>query len=463
MIKIYSTLSKELEVFDPMVEGEVSMYVCGPTVYDRGHLGHGRSMVAFDLIRRYFLYKGYKVKFITNYTDIDDKMITRAAEEGITVEELAERIIPMYNEDFGRLHIMPPTNRPKPTDYVLGVMEMTKHLLAEKSAYKLKDGVYFNVKKFKEYGKLSGQNLDELQHGARVEVNTKKKNPSDFVLWKNKKEGEPSWTDGDGILEEGRPGWHIECSVMARELLGDTIDIHGGGMDLTFPHHECEIAVSECANNAPFARYWMHNGYVNIDGEKMSKSLNNFKTLHDIFEVYNPNTVRYLLIATHYRMPIDFTEEVLQQAKSSLERLQNFYDRVKNAETEGEEITLMDVLETAVADFETAMNNDFEISSALAAIFDLVRDVNTLMDQRRISSLDKDAVLSVMEKFDTVLSVLNYDEVEIDKEVEALIAERDEARANKNWKRSDEIRDELLDKGIHLEDTPDGTKWKKAS
>lgn len=463
MIKIYSTLSKELELFDPMVEGEVSMYVCGPTVYDRGHLGHGRSMVAFDLIRRYFLYKGYKVKFITNYTDIDDKMIARAAEEGITVEELAERIIPMYNEDFGMLHIMPPTNRPKATDYVKSMIEMVKHLLAEKYAYKLKDGIYFNVKKFKEYGKLSGQNLEELQHGIRVEVNDKKKNPSDFVLWKNMKEGEPFWSDPEGILEDGRPGWHIECSVMARELLGDTFDIHGGGLDLTFPHHECEIAQSECANNAEFARYWMHNGYVNIDGEKMSKSLNNFKTLHDIFEVYNSNTVRYLLISTHYRMPIDFTEEVLQQAKSSLERLQNFYDRVKNADTEGEEITLMDVLETAVSDFETAMNNDFEVSSALAAVFDLVREVNTLMDEKKISSLDKDAVLSVMEKFDTVFSVLNYDEVEIDKEVEALIAERDEARANKDFQRSDEIRDQLLEMGIQLEDTSEGTKWKRAS
>jgi len=460
-MKIYNTLAAEKEEFEPQIDGQVSMYVCGPTVYDLAHLGHGRSMVAFDVIRRYLMYKGYEVNFVINYTDIDDKMINRANEEGISIGELADRIIPFYDRDYSWLNILHPTHNPRATDYILEMMEMIKQLIKEGIAYPLDDGIYFDVSKFPSYGKLSKQKLDELQHGSRVAVNTMKKNPSDFVLWKSKKDGEPFYVDSEGILPEGRPGWHIECSVMSREFLGDTFDIHGGGLDLTFPHHECEIAQSESANKRQFARFWMHNGYVNIKGEKMSKSLNNFHTLESVFLRYDPKIVRYLLMSVHYRMPIDFTEELLLQAKSSLERIQNFYERLKNIQAEGEGLTLMLLLETAVNDFEKAMDDDFEISGALAAVFTLVKEVNTVMDTKSISVVDRDAVLSILEKFDTVLGILNYEEHELDQEVEEMINLRAVARENHNFAEADRIRDELLEMGIKLDDTDQGTTWKK--
>jgi len=460
-MKIYNTLSAEKEDFVPQSENQVLMYVCGPTVYDKAHLGHGRSMVAFDLVRRYFLYKGYEVNFVTNYTDIDDKMIRRANEEGISIQELAEKIIPVYERDYAWLNVLQPTHTPRATEYILEMMEMVKLLLKEGVAYELEDGVYFDVEKFPSYGKLSKQKLDELQHGARVEVNTLKRNPSDFVLWKNKKDFEPFYTDKDAILPEGRPGWHIECSVMSRELLGDTIDIHGGGQDLTFPHHECEIAQSETANKRQFARYWMHNGFIKIDGDKMSKSLNNFQTLESTFLKYDPLVVRYFLMSVHYRMPIDFTEALLVQAKASVARIQNFYHRVRNLEPDGKDLSMMLLLENAVRDFEKAMDDDFEISGALAAVFTLIREVNSVLDTRLISKVDQDSILSILEKFDTVLGILDYDEQDIDSEVEALIKQRDEARVEKNYAQADKIRDELVEMGIELDDTDAGTIWKR--
>jgi len=461
-MKIYNTLSAEKEEFESQTENQILMYVCGPTVYDKAHLGHGRSMLAFDIIRRYFLYKGYEVNFVTNYTDIDDRMIQRANEEGISIQDLAEKIIPIYERDYAWLNIMAPTHAPKATDYILEMMEMIKLLLKEGVAYELEDGIYFNVDKFPSYGKLSKQKLDELRHGARVDVNEMKKNPSDFVLWKNKKDFEPFYTDKDDVLPEGRPGWHIECSVMSRELLGDTIDIHGGGQDLTFPHHECEIAQSETANKRQFARYWMHNGFVNIAGEKMSKSLNNFQTLESTFLQYDPMVVRYFLMSVHYRMPIDFNEDLLIQSKTSVSRIQNFYHRLKNLHPEGEDLSMMLLLENAVRDFERAMDDDFEISGALAAVFTLIREVNSVLDTRSISKVDQDSVLSILEKFDTVLGILDYDEQDIDSEVESLIKKRDEARAEKNYAQADKLRDELLEMGIELDDTDTGTVWKRA-
>jgi len=459
-MKIYSTLSAQKEELVTIEPNVVKMYVCGPTVYDKGHLGHGRSMVAFDLVRRYLLYKGYEVDFVVNYTDIDDKMIKRAEEEGISVEELADKIIPMYDRDFGTLNILKPTNSPRATQYIKEMMEMVKVLLEDGYAYELDDGVYFDVSKFDEYGKLSKQDIDELQHGARVEVKKGKKNPSDFVLWKFKKEGEPSWIDNDEILKEGRPGWHIECSVMSRELLGDTFDIHAGGLDLVFPHHDCEIAQSESANEKKFANYWMHNGYVNIEGEKMSKSLNNFQTLEDTFASYDPRVVRYFLLSTHYRMPIDFSENLLKQANASLDRIQTFYDRVRSCETEGEEISIMHILEDAVNEFEEAMDDDFEISAGLGAVFTMIKKLNSIMDERKLSSIDRDTILSVLDKFDRVLGVIDHDEKNLDKELLELIKEREEARAQKKFKEADKLRDKLLKKGVQIEDTDEGTKWK---
>ena len=459
-MQIFNTFTGEKEEFVPLNDDSVSMYVCGPTVYDKGHVGHGRSMVAFDVVRKYLEYKGFDVRFVTNYTDIDDKMINRAKEEGISVSELAEKIIPDYERDFGALNIAEPSDRPYATSYVDEMMNMVKALIDSGHAYKLEDGVYFDTSKFDPYGKLSGQNLDELSHGTRVDVHEGKKNPTDFVLWKNKKEGEPSWIDEDGVLEEGRPGWHIECSAMTRALLGNTFDIHGGGVDLTFPHHECEIAQSEACNDAQFVKYWMHNGYVNIDGEKMSKSLNNFKTLEDIIAKYSGVVTRYALMSVHYRSPINFTPDLFVQAKASVDRIQTFYERVRDVSVSEGADDIENYVNDFLNKFGDSMDNDFDISGALAALFDFIKDINTHLDSSSISESNKDMILEALESTDTVFSVINYEEVSIDADVEALIKEREEARASKDYARSDEIRDELAEKGVAIEDTPEGTKWK---
>lgn len=469
-MKIFDTKSGKKVEFKPLKDGEVRMYVCGPTVYDVGHLGHGRSAVCFDVIRRYFIYKGYKVAYVSNYTDIDDKMIKRAGEGGLTVADLAKKIIPEYEKDYGALGIMKPDVQPKATEHIEEIIDLIKQLEDKGYTYVLSDGVYYDVTKFPKYGILSGQNLDDLQMGARVEVNEEKRSPQDFVLWKLKKEGEPFWKSPWG---DGRPGWHIECSAMTWKHLGESFDIHGGGQDLIFPHHECEVAQS-CGvfGEDAFAKYWMHNGFINVDNEKMSKSLGNFFTLKEIFEKYDPQVVRFMFLQTHYRNPVNFSDKLLDQAKAGLTRLRDFvrglrvgYDGLadgkaaKKAGAKGRRCVGEEVREK----FEEFMDNDFDTSGALGVIFDMVRDINQLKERGELSKKDVDSVEKFLKDADKVLGVFYFEEANLGSEVDVLIKEREDARKNKNFKRADQIRDELLKKGIALEDTVGGTIWKQSN
>ncbi len=426
------------------------MYLCGPTVYDHGHLGHGRSAVAFDVIRRTFdyFYGEKNVKFVTNYTDVDDKMINRANEEGITVAELAERIIPEYEADYAALGIKAPTILTRATEYIPQMIELVEKLIKKGFAYEVDGDVYYEIEKFTEYGKLSNQKREDLQEGTRVAVDEKKKHPHDFALWKAEKPGEPSW---DSPWGKGRPGWHLECSAMSHANLGQPFDIHGGGMDLTFPHHECEIAQSEAAYDIQFCNYWLHNGFITINKEKMSKSLGNFFTLKEIFKKYKPQAVRYLFLTAHYRSPIEFSDDQLTQAENSLKRVHDFVRNLKN--TNGpDSIDPQKFLD----EFETAISDDFDTVKALASLFTFIKETNKL----KISEADATKVLATLEKADSVLGILPQTEEAIDSDIESLIQEREQARADKDWGKSDEIRDELLKKGIELEDTPQGTVWK---
>jgi len=451
MIKIYDSKLKKKVEFESLKEGAVSMYVCGPTVYDRAHLGHGRSAVCFDVIRKYFEYKGLEVKFVSNYTDIDDKMINRANKEGISVEELAGKTIPIYESEYGKLGIKKPDVMPKATQYIKEMVEMIKQLEDKGYTYALDDGIYYSVEKFPKYGELSGQKMDELKAGARVEVKAGKQSPSDFVLWKFKKEGEPSWESPWG---EGRPGWHIECSAMSLKELGKTFDIHGGGLDLKFPHHECEIAQSVGAlGEGRFAKYWLHNGFINIDNEKMSKSLGNFFTLEEIFKKYNPLLVRLMFLQTHYRNPINFNEGLLEQAKGAFERLHAFVRRLDREGEEGKEYEFL-------GKFEECMNNDFDTSGALGVVFDLVKEVNKDLDAGEV--VNGVRLFEELVKVDHVLGVVFPEkEEEIDEEVEALIKEREEARERKDFKRADEIREKLGKMGVVVEDGEGGVRWRR--
>lgn len=457
-------MSGRNEEFKPLIDGKVGMYLCGPTVYDFGHLGHGRSAVSFDVIRRYLIYKGYKVTFVTNYTDIDDRMITRAELMKISVKELAEKIIPEYEHDYSALGVMKGDYQPKATDYIDDIVALITKLQENGYTYEISDGIYYDVMKFKEYGKLSKQKLEELRGGARVELNAEKRNPQDFVLWKFAKPGEPKW---DSPWGEGRPGWHIECSAMSWKLLGESFDIHGGGADLMFPHHECEIAQSEGAFGGQFVRYWMYNGFVRIDNEKMSKSLNNFFTLRDIFKEFNPMAVRYLFLQTHYRSPIDFSKNQLEQAQNSLDRIHDFMRRLKSFKIVGrdhDEMEFEQFLSSIKLAFESGMDDDFETPKALAACFDLIKELNRRMDAGDLSDISKMRALDLIESFDSVVGIFVKPEVEaVDAEIEALIKERELARGNRDFKRSDEIRDLLITRGILLEDTPAGTIWKRRS
>jgi cysteinyl-tRNA synthetase len=457
-IKIYNTRKKKKEEFVPVKDGQVSMYVCGPTVYDLGHLGHGRSAVAFDIIRKYFEYKNYKVKFVSNYTDIDDKMINRAKEEGISVQDLADRIIPEYEKDYGALGIKKPDVQPKATEHIKEIIEIIKKLETDGFTYVLEDGVYYDVSKFGDYGKLSGQNLEDLKMGARVEVNEAKRHPYDFVLWKFKKEGEPFWASPWG---EGRPGWHIECSAMTWKHLGEKFDIHGGGLDLTFPHHECEVAQSKGAfGKDAFAKYWMHNGFIQVDNEKMSKSLGNFFTLRDIFKKYDPQVVRFMFLQTHYRNPINFSDKLLEQSKAGLERLHDF---IKKLRTGYEKLPKDGSLDRNLKNsFDEFMDNDFDTAGALSVVFDLVKLVNTLRVENNLTQKDVDEAEKFLKETDQVLGIIYTSKEEsINSNVEDLISKREEARKAKDFKKSDEIRDHLKTQGIELEDTPHGTIWKK--
>lgn len=457
MISIYNTLTRKKEEFKPIKEGHVGIYLCGPTVYDIAHLGHGRSAVSFDMIRKYFMYKGYEVNFVSNYTDIDDKMINRAHEEGVSVKELSEKIIPRYIKDYGDLKIEKSSHSPRATNYIEQIINLIKRLEEKGATYELEDGIYFDIKAFPEYGKLSKQNLEDLQMGARIKVNEDKKNPQDFALWKKEKPGEPFWESPWG---KGRPGWHIECSAMSMDILGETFDIHGGGADLTFPHHDCEIAQSECATNKQFARYWMHNGFININEEKMSKSLGNFITLRDILDKYDGSVVRYLYLQTHYRSPINFTEKILESSKNGLERIYDFISWLKREKKDGpatEDITK--AVEVTKEKFELAMDDDFETPAALAAVFELIKAINSY--ERTLTKSDQKTILEFLEKTDSVFNFLFPEDFEIPEKIKTLLEDRKTARENKDWEKSDKIRDDIKEKGFLVEDTAGGQVVKK--
>ncbi len=454
-LKFYNDLSRKKEIFNPLKENEVSIYVCGPTIYDYAHLGHGRSAVAFDVLHRYLLYKKYKVKFVFNYTDIEDKMINRANEEGITVKQLADKFSKIYDEDYAKLNVLRAYKNPKATEHIAEMIEIIKKLEKKKFTYFVEgDGVYYDVSKFKEYGKLSHQNLEDLKAGARVEIGEGKKSSHDFVLWKLQKPNEPAW---DSPWGKGRPGWHIECSAMAAKYLGETIDIHGGGQDLIFPHHEDEIAQSEAANGKPFAKYWMHNGFVNINGEKMSKSLNNFYTLRDIFKQYDPLVVRYFFLSTHYRMPINFTFEALSGVKSALERIQQAYFELAGVKKHGK-------VKLDVGDFrkriEEALDDDLNVSPALAVVFDFVNEV--YKNKEQLSAESWKETVEFFKEIDSIFGILKYEKAEIPLEVIKLAEERLLARKNKDWKKSDELREKISKLGYVVGDTKEGYEVRKS-
>ncbi len=458
-LRVFNTLTRKKETFTSLESGKVRIYVCGPTVYDRGHLGHGRSAVAFDIIRRYLLYTRSKVTFVSNYTDIDDKLIDRAQKEGCTVKELAERMIPEYERDYAALGILKPSKAPKATQYIKEMVALIAQLEKKGIAYRLRDGVYYDTRKFKDYGKLGKQDLDELQAGARVQVDEEKRHPQDFVLWKFRKEGEPSWPSPWG---EGRPGWHIECSAMVKKLLGETIDIHGGGQDLIFPHHEDEVAQSEAAHGKPLARYWLHNGFVTVSQEKMSKSLGNFFTLRDVLQKYDGKIVRYFLLETHYRGPVNYADTMLEQAKNSLQRLWEFMDKLETCKTKAKDNPVVPkLLSQARQGFEEGMDNDFDTSAALAAIFELVREVNRLMAEDKLSSKDAKAMLRFMGKIDTVLNVLHQEKAKVPKDVLDLVQQREQARKKKDWVSADRLREEIKKKGYSIDDTESGGRVKR--
>lgn len=466
-MKIYNTMTRKKEEFIPLEEGKVKMYVCGPTVYNFIHLGNARPFTVFDALRRYFEYRGYDVTYIQNFTDVDDKIIKRSHEEGITPEEVAKKYINEYFTDCDGLGIKRATVHPQVTDNIENIIEFISDLIEKGYAYESNGDVLFRTRKFDEYGKLSHQNIEELELGARIDIDEKKEDPLDFVLWKAKKEGEPGWKSPWG---EGRPGWHIECSVMSRRYLGNTIDIHAGGQDLQFPHHENEIAQSECCNDATFARYWMHNGYINVDGEKMSKSLGNFFTVREISEKYDLGLVRFFLLSTHYRNPVNFSDTILEQAKSGLDRLMTAKERaeytLQNLTVEAakaEEKELIAQIDTYRDKFIEAMDDDLNTADAISAIFELAKFMNTNIGEES----SKEFVGKCLDMFNELTGVLNIaqgsDEVddELTKKVEEMIAKRAEAKKNKDFALADQIRDELTAMGIAIEDTRQGVKWKR--
>lgn len=469
-MKIFNTLTRRKEEFVPLEEGKVKMYVCGPTVYNLIHIGNARPMIIFDTVRRYMEYKGYEVNYVSNFTDVDDKIIKKAIEEGVSAEEISTRYIKECKKDMADMNVKPATTAPQATQEIQGMINMIQTLIDKGYAYPAADGtVYFRVKKFKEYGKLSHKNLDDLQSGFRslkVSGEDQKEDPLDFVLWKPKKEGEPSWPSP---WCDGRPGWHIECSVMSKKYLGEEIDIHAGGEDLIFPHHENEIAQSECCNGKIFARYWMHNGFLNIDNRKMSKSLGNFRTVRQIGEQYDLQVLRFFMLNAHYRSPLNFSADLMEAAKNSLERILEaagkLSDRKDNAAVENiteEELTLLKEAEGFVTKFEAAMDDDFNTADALAAIFELVKFANTNVNENSSKEFAAGLYEELFKLSDVLGLKIEKKEEILDKEIEDLIQERQAARKAKDFKRADEIRDELLKKGIILKDTREGVKWQRA-
>ena len=466
-MKIFNTMTRSKEEFKPLEEGKVKMYVCGPTVYNYIHVGNARPFIIFDTLRRYLEYRGYDVTFVQNFTDVDDKIIKRGHEEGIAPEEIAQKYIKEYFVDADGLGIKRASVHPQVTENIEQIIEFVKELEDKGYAYAVNGDVYVDTKKFEGYGKLSGIKQEELEAGSRIEVNDQKKHPMDFVLWKAKKEGEPGWTSPWG---EGRPGWHIECSVMSRRYLGDTIDIHAGGQDLKFPHHENEIAQSEARSGKTFSNYWMHNEYININNEKMSKSKGNFFTVRDISKLYDLEVVRLFMLSTHYRNPINFSDEILNQSKAGLERLYNAKERVEfiisklndNAEN-ADELKLEEELNSFRQRFIEAMDDDLNTADALSIIFELARFMNSNVNENATKEF-ANKVLGEFNELTGVLNIVNkkHEEDMLDEEIEALIQKRTDAKKNKDFKLADEIRNELLEKGIVLEDTRQGVKWRRA-
>lgn len=468
-MKIYNTMSKKKEEFVPLEEGRVRMYVCGPTVYNFIHIGNARPMIVFDTVRRYFEYKGYDVNFVSNFTDVDDKIIKKAIEEGVTADEISKRYIAECKKDMEGMNVKPATKNPLATEEICGMVDMIQTLIDKGYAYEKNGTVYFRTRKFEGYGKLSHKNLDDLQSGGRsllVSGQDEKEDLLDFVLWKPKKEGEPAW---ESPWSEGRPGWHIECSEMSKKYLGEQIDIHAGGEDLVFPHHENEIAQSEAANGKDFAKYWMHNAFLNIDNKKMSKSLGNFFTVREISEKYDLQVLRFFMLGAHYRTPLNFSADLMAAAKTGLDRIITAADNLKFliGNAKAEEMTDAEKQAFAktseyVDSFERAMDDDFNTADAIASIFDLVKYSNTTANEDS-SKAYLQGILDLILKLTDVLGIIVEKEEELlAEDIEALIEERQAARKAKNFARADEIRDELLAKGIILEDTREGVKWKKA-
>ena len=468
-MRIYNTLTKKKEEFIPLEEGKVKMYVCGPTVYNFIHIGNARPMIVFDTVRRYMEYKGYEVNYVSNFTDVDDKIIAKAVEEGVSADEISGRYIKECKKDMADMNVKPATTHPLATQEIDGMIEMIQTLMDKGFAYEVNGTVYFRVKNFKEYGKLSHKNLEDLQSGFRslqVSGENQKEDPLDFVLWKPKKEGEPFWVSP---WSEGRPGWHIECSVMSQKYLGEEIDIHAGGEDLVFPHHENEIAQSECCNGKQFARYWMHNAFLNIDNRKMSKSLGNFFTVREIGEKYDLQVLRFFMLNAHYRSPLNFSAELMEASKNSLERIVTCVEQLKHlletaqkAEmTETEKALEVEVLEY-VKKYENSMEDDFNTADAIAAIFELVKFANTKANENSTSAFVQYLFDTIVHLSDVLGLIVNKEAEILDEEIEKLIEERQTARKEKNFKRADEIRDELAAMGIILKDTREGVQWKRA-
>lgn len=462
-MKIYNTMTRQKEEFVPNDAKEVKIYACGPTVYNYIHIGNARPLCVFDVLRRYLEYRGYNVKFVQNFTDVDDKIIKRANEEGSTFEEISKKYIEEFWTDANGLNFKKATVHPKATENIDEIINIIKTLEEKGYAYSVDGDVYFRTLKFKDYGKLSHQPIEDLQSGARIAIGEKKENPLDFALWKAAKEGEPYWQSPWG---KGRPGWHIECSAMNKRYLGDTIDIHCGGQDLIFPHHENEIAQSECANGCTFSKYWMHNGYINVDNVKMSKSLGNFKTVREIANVYGYEVIRYFLVSSHYRSPINYSLEIIEQCKSALERLYTCRESldfaIKNAKDIADDTELINRINSRREQFIKAMDDDLNTADGVAAIFDLVKDINISILDKEVSKNVCQTAADVFDELCDVLGILyNRKSNDVDADIEALIEERQTARANKDWATADRIRDELKAKGIILKDTPQGVTWTK--
>ncbi len=467
-MKIFNTETMTKQEFVPIEPGKISMYVCGPTVYNLIHIGNARPMIVFDTFRRYMEHKGYEVSYVSNFTDVDDKIIKAANAEGVTAQEIAERYIQECLKDMEGMNIKPATKNPKATEEIGGMIDMIQTLIDKGYAYEKNGTVYFSTRKDKQYGQLSHKNLDDLRSGFRdlkVSGEDEKEDPLDFVLWKPKKEGEPSW---ESPWSDGRPGWHIECSVMAKHYLGDTIDIHAGGEDLIFPHHENEIAQSSCANGVPFAHYWMHNGFLNINNKKMSKSLGNFFTVRDIAEKYDLQVLRLFMLSAHYRSPLNFSDELMESAKASLERIRTAAEHLKDISDHGadgalteEEQKVLEEVRGFIPKFDERMDDDCNTADALSVIFDLVRYTNTYITEQSTKAAAAEAFGVLTELADILGLIVLPEKEDLDTQIEELIAKRQEARKARNFALADQIRDELLAQGIQLLDTKEGVKWKK--